>query len=519
LKRFTFLKNVFIVTATSLLLRTVGIFFRIYLSNKIGAEGMGLYHLIFSIYVLATTFATSGISVGVTRLVAEEAGGTRKGIRRIMKRALAVSVFIGAASTLVITLFARPIALYGLGDLRAVPALRVLSLGLPFMGVSACMRGFFIARRKVSSSTNAQLLEQGVRILVILLIIDRFASKGISHACAAVMLADTLAETMSCLHLAIDYFRSQRKLPTVPSRAAPARPRILRRLLRIAVPITASRYLNTSLRTIENLLVPNCLARFSNSRERALSEFGMLKGMAMPLLFFPSSFLSALSTLLIPEISEAAVLRQKSKVERAVNQSIRLTLLMSIPLSGLFFMYSPQLGMLVYHSREVGFLIGVLAPIMPFMYLENVVDGLLKGLDQQVSSLKYSMLDSILRIGAIVLIVPAYGIKGFLLIMILSNILTSCLNVRRLLKVTGLRIRWGDWVLKPLLAAGTSVALESCLQRIPAVAGLPAIPAIILFSAAVVLIYGFLLFLFGCIGVTDIRWIKQKIKPRDRRAL
>jgi len=146
-----------------------------------------------------------------------------------------------------------------------------------------------------------------------------------------------------------------------------------------------------------------------------------------------------------------------------------------------------------------------------------VVDGLLKGLDQQVSSLKYSMLDSILRIGAIVLIVPAYGIKGFLLIMIFSNILTSSLNVRRLLKVTGLRIRWGDWVLKPLLAAGTPVALASCLQKIPAAAGFPAIPAIILFSAAVVLIYGGLLFLFGCIGVEDIRWIKQKTMPRDRR--
>ena len=97
MKRFTFLKNVSIVTATSLLLRTVGIFFRIYLSNKIGAEGMGLYHLIFSIYVLATTFATSGISVGVTRLVAEEAGGTRKGIRLRMKRDMTVSVFNGAA--------------------------------------------------------------------------------------------------------------------------------------------------------------------------------------------------------------------------------------------------------------------------------------------------------------------------------------------------------------------------------------------------------------------------------------
>ena len=70
MKKHTFLKNAFILTATSLLLRTVGMFFRVYMSGKIGAEGMGLYQLIFSIYVLASTFATSGISTAVTRLVA-----------------------------------------------------------------------------------------------------------------------------------------------------------------------------------------------------------------------------------------------------------------------------------------------------------------------------------------------------------------------------------------------------------------------------------------------------------------
>lgn len=509
MKRFTFLKNAFIITATSLLLRTVGIFFRVYLSNKIGAEGMGLYQLIFSIYILATTFATSGISTGVTRLVAEEAGqGTRRNIRRILRRSMAVSVFIGTVSMLIIILFANPIARYGLGDLRAVPALKILSLGLPFMGISSCLRGYFIARRKVSNSTNAQLLEQGIRILVIFLIIDQFASKGISYACAAVMLADTLAETGSCVHLAIGYLRDRRRLPTVSSGPLAAKPRILRRLLAIAVPITAGRYLNTSLRTIENLLVPNCLTKFSSSRERALSEFGMLKGMAMPLLFFPSSFLSALSTLLVPEISEAAVLHQKSKVERAVNQSLRLTLLLSIPISSLFMMFSFELGDLIYHSREVGFLIGVLAPIMPFMYLESVVDGLLKGLDQQVSSLKYSMLDSVLRIGAIVAIVPVNGIKGFLFIMILSNILTSSLNIRRLLKVTGLHIRWAAWIFKPLLAITTSMVLSYGLQKILAQANLPALAGIIVIAMVVVALYALLLFLFGCIGVQDIEWVK-----------
>ncbi len=509
MRRFTFLKNAFLITATSLLLRTVGIFFRVYLSNKIGAEGMGLYQLIFSIYILATTFATSGISIGVTRLVAEEAGqGTRRSVRRILTRSMAVGVFFGTASMLVIILFAKPIALYGLGDLRAVPALRILSLGLPFMGISSCLRGYFIARRKVSSSTSAQLLEQAVRILVIFLIIDHFAAKGISYACAAVMIADTLAETSSCLHLVIDYFKDRKKLPTVSSGNLAGKPRILRRLLSIAVPITAGRYLNTSLRTVENLLVPNCLTKFSNSRERALSEFGMLKGMAMPILFFPSSFLSALSTLLVPEISEAAVLHQKLKVEKAVNQSLRLTLLMSIPISGVFTMFAYDLGKLIYHSREVGFLIGVLAPIMPFMYLESVVDGLLKGLNQQVSSLKYSVLDSVLRIGAIVLIVPAYGIKGFLFIMILSNILTSTLNIRRLLKVTGLRIQWGNWVFKPMLAIATSMAAAYWLNKILALTSLSPLINMIIISFVMVLIYTLLAFLFGCVGIRDITWVR-----------
>ena len=283
LKKITFLKNAFILTATSLILRTVGIFFRVYLSNKIGAEGMGLYQLVFSIYILASTFAISGISTAVTRLVSEEADhGTRKSIRRILIRAVFLSVVIGILSALIVVIGAKPIAKYCLGDERAVAALQILSVSLPFMGVSSCMRGYFIARRRVSSTSRAQMLEQLIRIGVILLIIDRFAAKGLSAACAAVMIGDTLAEIASCLYLAVGYFLDRRRLPvSCPAAAVKRKPGIFRRMLSIAVPISAGRYLNTALRTIENLLVPNCLSRYSGSKERALSEFGMLKGMAM----------------------------------------------------------------------------------------------------------------------------------------------------------------------------------------------------------------------------------------------
>lgn len=509
MKRFTFLKNAMILTVTSLLLRTVGIFFRVYLSNKIGAEGMGLYQLIISIYVLASTFATSGISTGVTRLIAEEAGrGTRRSIRRILRRAMFVSVLIGLVSAAAMVFGANLISQYWLHDMRAVPSLKILSIGLPFMGVSSCLRGYFIARRKVSCSSNAQMFEQLVRIGAILLIIDRFAAMGMSTACAAVMIGDTLAEIGSCLYMGIGYLRDRRKLPTAGN--PPVRKKgILRELLSIAAPITAGRYLNSALRTVENLLVPNCLTRYSGSKERALSEFGMLKGMAMPILFFPSSFLSAFSTLLIPEVSEAAALNQTRRVERAVHTSLRVTLLLSIPISGVFALFSKQLGLLIYHSEEVGFLIGVLAPIMPFMYLESVVDGLLKGLDQQVSSLKYSVLDSVLRITAIFFLVPGRGMQGFLFVMIVSNILTSWLNIRRLLVVTGVRMRWGQWLIKPLLAmtAGgvAALGLNGLVEG-----SLPLLAAVAVSALAGLLLYALLLFLFGCINGEDFQWLRRR---------
>lgn len=147
MKKATFIKNAFIMTATALLLRTIGMFFRVYMSNKIGAEGMGLYQLIFSIYVLGSTFATSGICTAVTRLVTDElVTGTKKSVNAVLRKAIVLSVLIGVASALLIFFGADPISRYWLKDLRAVPALKVLCFSLPSMGVSSCLRGYFIAR-------------------------------------------------------------------------------------------------------------------------------------------------------------------------------------------------------------------------------------------------------------------------------------------------------------------------------------------------------------------------------------
>lgn len=439
MRKTIFIKNAAVLTASSLILRFVGIVFKVWLAAAIGSEGIGLYQLVFSVYVLVSTFATSGISTAVTRLLADElALGCEKGVRKILRRCVELTLGIAAVSVLVVFFGADFIANRLLGDLRAAPALKILAFSLPFMGLCSCFRGYFIARRKATPTAFSQQLEQLVRIAVVLLTVKKVAHRGLTFTCGAVLLGDTLAEAASAFFLWGLYRLDRKKLSALSGRERPPFG-IVRSILHISMPITAGRYLNSALRTVENVLVPKTLT-YHGGGKNALSQFGMIKGMALPLLFFPSTLLNALSTLLIPEMSEAAARGRTGLVRTAVERILRLTVLLSFFCAAVFLIAGQKLGVLVYKNETVGFLLCALAPIIPLMYLDSVSDGILKGLDQQRFTFFTAVGDSSLRILLILLVLPRFGLLGFLGIMYLSNLLTALLNVGRLLAVSGARL-------------------------------------------------------------------------------
>ncbi|MBR3289744.1 MAG: polysaccharide biosynthesis protein [Clostridia bacterium] len=511
MRKRVLVKNTAILSATSLLLKAVGILFRIYLSARIGAEGMGLYQLIFSVYVLGSTFAASGISTAVTRLTTDElVVGDPASVRRVLRRAIGLTLLIAGISTALFFAAAPLIGEIFIRDARAVTALRVLAFGFPFMGVSSCIRGYFIARRSVTSSAASQIVEQGSRIALIAWLLGR-ASSDLGDACAAVMLGDVASEALACGWLTVSYLRDRRRVSCAADGIEPTpRGRILRRLLAIAAPITAGRYVNTILRTVENFLVPKGLARYADSQSAGLSQFGTLKGMVMPLLFFPSSFLGAFSTLLIPEIAEARTRGQDEAVRRTVARTLHITLTASVLIGGLFWQFAYPLGQLLYHSDEVGFLLRVLAPLVPVMYVESVADGILKGLNQQVRSLWYSLADSALRIALILWLVPRYGMAGFLFIILLSNIFTSGLNTRRLCVVARVPVPWSRWVLRPALCVAAGIAAGSALLRYTPLGTLPAVAQMVIGGIVTCAAYAGLLFGSGCVTREEFSMVHRK---------
>ncbi len=451
MKKTVFIKNAAILTATSLLLRFVGIIFKVWLSGKIGSEGIGLYQLVFSVYVLASTFATSGISTAVTRLCAEEiAKGTSENCKRILKKAIILTLAVAVFSAAVIILGADFIGNKILGDSRSVEALKILPLSLPFMAISSCLRGYFIARRKIFPNSLGQILEQAARVSIVILFVNAFIKKGISACCFGIILGDALAEAFGFLLLLISYFFDIQKIKNTKTTNEKG---VLRKILHITLPITSGRYLNSLLRTGENVLVPKSLAKYRFSSENALSQFGMIKGMALPLLFFPSAILNSVSTLLIPEISEAVTNKNRYAIKNASEKIIKLTLICGILCGAVFFIGGEKIGLLIYKDQAVGFLLKALSPIVPFMYLDSICDGILKGLDEQGFTFKTAVSDSSIRIVLISLLLPKMGLNGFIIIMYFSNLFTCLLNVGRLIKISGAKIKILEDLLLPLLTA------------------------------------------------------------------
>ncbi len=461
MKKVIFIKNTFILSASALILRLAGVAFKIWLSARVGSEAIGLYQVLMSVYIFAGSFATSGISTAVTRLATETliSGG---GVRRVVNRGIVITLCAAAVTCSLLYLGADFIAARFIGDPRAEVPCRFMSLGLIFMGLCSCLRGYFLARRNALSSSLSQIIEQIVRIAIISVLITRFGSLSVTAAICAIVVGDAAAEAASAIFLWVLY-----RLDIMGRNDTSFKgDGTTKNLLKIAAPISSGRYLSTLLRSAESSAVPQLLIRYGYSSAEALSLFGALRGMALPLLLFPSAVLSAVSLLLIPELSEARTKGGALAVRNTVSSVLKITTLLSFIVGSVFWFCGEKLAELLYNDASVGTCVKLLAPLTPLMYIDSIADGMLKGLDKQSAAFRYAITDSGLRLLLVFLILPRYGFGGFVFIMYLSNILTAVLHFRLLIKTAKLKLNITEFLILPLLYSVSVCAILSVGLRL-----------------------------------------------------
>lgn len=447
-KLHVFLINGIILTTSSLVMRTVMVWFNAYISSKIGTEGMGLYTLVMSVYSLAVTAAIFGMGLACTRLVAEEnAAGNQKGVKYSVRQCVMFGAVCGSITAVVIFVFSDFIGTKILQNELTVISLRAFAVCLPFLSISSILNGYFTAISRITKSSVVQFAELFTRIIVIATFLNFIFPKTLEFSCFSVVLGGTVAETLSCLYYGIIYISDSRRYKKDGNTKG-----IQKRIIKIAVPVALSSCLKSGLSTIKHIMIPIQLKKSGLSASTALSQYGIIQGMVMPVIMFPSAIILSFSSLILPEFSQLYIKNNSHKINNAISKTFKITLLFSIGVTGIFIYYSDFLGQWIYNNAEAGYFIRLVAPLTAIMYLDFVVDSILKGLNQQVGVVKINIIDTIMCIILIYLILPAYSTIGYIFVIFISEIVNGVLSINMLIRATDFEFKFINWILKPAFA-------------------------------------------------------------------
>ena len=420
------------MTVTSLLLRTLGVAFNAFVSRELGADGMGLFTLIMSVYGLSVTVAASGVNLAATRMCAEVISDTAA-LRGALKRCLIYALSCGIFACLLLLFGAEIVASNWLGDSRCTNSLRLLAISLPFISASNVLHGYFTAVRRVSKSAATQIFEQLFKMSVTVCLLLYIVPDGIEYSCMALVGGGALAEIMSFLMAMILYLFDRRREKVSAISDEKGR-KLTRELFSITVPVAAAAYVRSGLSTLEHILIPRGLRKNPITSETALATYGVLCGMVMPVVLFPTALLYSFTGLLIPEFAGE---RNEARIRRMIKRSLRLTLIFSLCCAAFMTVFSHELGMAIYDSRDAGEYIRIMAPLIPFMYLDHAVDSILKGLGEQLYCMKVNILDAAMCTLLVYLLCPIIGIYGYIVTIYIAETVNMSLSLARLIKVGG----------------------------------------------------------------------------------
>ena len=444
-------------------MRSVGMSFQVYLGSQLGAVGMGLFTLIMSVYGFGVTLACSGIQLATVRTVSVAlAADSEAHLAGAMRRCFCYSLCFGVGTALLLFSLAPFVGMYLLEDLRTVRCLRILALGLPCVSLGACMSGYFHAVRRVRKNAALQIGEQGVYILLTVVLLRYLLPYGIEYACMAVVLGSCISDVLSCVVLALELYldRAQHRL------AAGVCPKgQTRALLGIALPVAVSSYARSALLTVEHILIPRGLRRHGQDTQDALASYGILHGMALPCVLFGQAFLSSFASLLIPELSEAQARGEHARIARIVQRAFDATLPFAVGVSVFLCCFCEPLGLLLYHEAQAARAIRLLAPLVIVMYLDTVTDSMLKGLGEQLYSMRVNIADAAMSVLGVWLLLPHYGLNAYFIILYGCEIFNTACSVSRLLQRTEIRPKLLSTASVLLLSAMGAAAFCSLLQN------------------------------------------------------
>lgn len=451
MSRKSFVGGAIILMLAGFVVRIFGFVYRVYLSNLIGAEGMGLFQLISPVYSLIILTLTSGISIAVSRMVAEEAAKRHPiNLRRITACALAIVLSAGFLVSVLMVLNLRFISDTLLHDPRTYTSLLLLVPCIPVIAAASALKGYFYGIQKVVPTAVSQIVEQAVKISLVMLMAGYFINAGLEYACALATVGMAAGEIANLGVLVIVYlFKRRADLRGITRKGLLRKRGIILGLVKQSVPISTNRFIISIMGAVESILMPIMLVASGLDYKSSMEVYGRLLGMVMPLIFFPGLVTSSLATTLVPAISEAVSLKNFKTLNYRISKSIQITFILGFIFTAVFICYPNEIGNIVYRRERIGNILYMMAFTCVFIYLQQTLMGILNGLGKQGTLLLNTVIGYAIRIGFVYFLIPRYGIESYIWGIVVSLSLTSALNLFTIIRISGMVLDFRNWILKP----------------------------------------------------------------------
>ena len=454
------LKGTIILTIAGLISRCIGFMYKIFLAKSMSAETMGLYQLVFPVYSVCYTLFASGIQVTVSKMVAElKESPEKKSL--LLKIAGLTSITIAVILTIFISSNSGFVARVFVKEEAVASGLRILSYAFPFCAVTSVINGYFYGMKKSGIPASSQIIEQIIRVGLVLIVATVYSDNGVV-SCELAVIGLLAGEVASCLFNVISLATEKNQLTL----SSPLSGRnMANRFARMCIPLTLNRFVLSLLHSFETIILPVLLERSGSSHEEALTTLGILNGMTIPFLVFPSAITSSISILLLPTISEAKCKGKMSTCRQATALVLKYSLILGFICFGIFTISGNRLCTLIFGNATSGKYLIILSFLCPMMYMSATVPSILNGLGKPLITFRNSCIINIVQIILLAVFIINFEVKGYFITMFITQFVQLYLDVYSLTREKMFKIDAKNAIIIPGLLVGLLVPVFSMILK------------------------------------------------------
>lgn len=440
------IQGTIVLTLAGFVTRILGFLYRIFLADRLGARILGSYQLIFPIFAICATIYGAGIQTAISQLVASHAGFSKQGRGILEPSAKRISHFIlmpGIVLSLTLSIslflllqcFSEPIAAYVLLAPECAPYLRILSVLFPFCGVGACINGYYYGMQDAKVPAISQIIEQLSRLGFVFVWLFVFPGNP-EQNCLIAVWGLVVGEVVSALYNIWKYKRDSHtdKKDRINAKREHRKQRsplsyatYLKPLLMLSATLTGTKLIISLLHSAESIFIPASLKQFGCSAEEALSLYGVLSGMVMPFILFPSSITNAIALMLLPAVADSQSTGSKEKIKHYFSVSTKYSLLLGFFCTAFFLLTGQFLGNTFFHNETAGHFLQLLSWLCPFLYLSTTLTSIINGLGKTKDTFLITCISQGIKLFCLVVLVPRFGIIAYIHGTLASQIIMALL--------------------------------------------------------------------------------------------